>query len=294
MVFVAPSGYAPDPATVDLAASRLAALGWVVEAGDAVFERHQRFAGADDLRASSLMQAAQSGADVVMAIRGGFGMSRLLPVLDWKAIQRAIRNGTHFVGHSDFTAFHLALLARTGQVSLAGPMACYDFGSESVSPFTKRHFKQFMHIGHDSVLVRAAKQPKVSARGTLWGGNLTMLTSLLGTKWFPKVDGGILFVEDIGEHPYRLERMLLQLLHAGVLARQGAIMLGDFSGYQLAANDNGYSIDVVVDYIRQLTDIPVLTGLPFGHCRDKLTLPVGGVAELESSRGGYRLSFGMG
>jgi muramoyltetrapeptide carboxypeptidase len=88
--------------------------------------------------------------------------------------------------------------------------------------------------------------------------------------------------------------MLLQLLHAGVLARQGAIMLGDFSGYQLAANDNGYSIDVVVDYIRQLTDIPVLTGLPFGHCRDKLTLPVGGVAELESSRGGYRLSFGMG
>jgi muramoyltetrapeptide carboxypeptidase len=130
-------------------------------------------------------------------------------------------------------------------------------------------------------------------RGTLWGGNLTMLTSLLGTKWFPKVEGGILFLEDIGEHPYRLERMLLQLLQAGVLARQGAIMFGDFSGYQLAANDNGYSFDVVVQYIRQLTDTPVLTGLPFGHCRDKLTLPVGGVAEIESLRGGYRFSFGM-
>jgi muramoyltetrapeptide carboxypeptidase len=293
MVFVAPSGYAPDPLAVDLAASRLTALGWLVEAGDAVFERHQRFAGADDLRANSLMQAAQSGADVVMAIRGGYGLLRLLPVLDWRVIQKAIRNGTRFVGHSDFTAFHLALLARTGQVSLAGPMACYDFGSEAVSPFTKRHFKQFMQLAHDSIVVRAVRQPKVSVRGTLWGGNLTMLTSLLGTKWFPKVEGGILFLEDIGEHPYRLERMLLQLLQAGVLARQGAIMFGDFSGYQLAANDNGYSFDVVVQYIRQLTDTPVLTGLPFGHCRDKLTLPVGGVAEIESLRGGYRFSFGM-
>jgi muramoyltetrapeptide carboxypeptidase len=291
IVLVAPSGYAPDPSAIDLAARRLSARGWLVEADDAVFQRHHRFAGTDEQRASSLMEASVSGADVVMAIRGGYGISRLLPILDWQALGRAARDGTRFIGHSDFTAFQLALLAKTGQVSLAGPMACYDFGSVEVSQFTLRHFKKFMCEGQDAVSVRASGQPKCAVQGQLWGGTLAMVNALLATPWFPKVNSGVLFLEDIGEHPYRIERMLLQLVQSGVIAKQSAVVLGNFAGYQLAPNDNGYSLDTVVDYIRTQTDTPIFNGLPFGHCRDKLTLPVGGWAEIETSRGGYRFSF---
>jgi muramoyltetrapeptide carboxypeptidase len=105
----------------------------------------------------------------------------------------------------------------------------------------------------------------------------------------PQIEGGILFLEDINEHPYRVERMLLQLLHAGVLARQQAVLLGDFSNYRLSDYDNGYDFDTMLAYLRQRLPAPVLTGLPFGHIRDKATLAVGCRAELVSDATGFRL-----
>jgi muramoyltetrapeptide carboxypeptidase len=102
-----------------------------------------------------------------------------------------------------------------------------------------------------------------------------MVNALLGTPWFPKVDGGILFLEDVNEHPFRIERMLTQLLHAGVLDRQKAILLGQFSRYRLADNDRGFDLPAVVRWLRAQTRTPVLTGLPFGHEHPKLTLPHG-------------------
>lgn len=118
-----------------------------------------------------------------------------------------------------------------------------------------------------------------------------MVTAQLSTPWMPKMKGGILFLEDVGEHPYRIERMLLQLVQSGLLGNQAAVLMGDFSGYQQSSNDNGYSLDTVVEYLRTLTDTPIFTGLPFGHCPDKLTLPVGGNAEIEPARSGYRVSY---
>ena len=109
----------------------------------------------------------------------------------------------------------------------------------------------------------------------LWGGNLTVLCSLLGTPYFPQVKGGILFLEDIAEHPYRIERMLTQLLHAGVLARQKLIVLGQFTEYSLSVHDKGYSLAKVVAELRSRLKVPVLTGLPFGHVPTKVLLPVG-------------------
>jgi len=128
----------------------------------------------------------------------------------------------------------------------------------------------------------------------LWGGNLTMLTSLLGTEYLPSIDqvkGGILFVEDVNEHPYRIERMLQQLMDAGYLSQQKALILGDISSYRLSDVDRGYDLNAAIDAIRQrLGDsVPVLTGLPFGHCPDKLTLPVGRTASLSASSSGYIL-----
>ena len=136
----------------------------------------------------------------------------------------------------------------------------------------------------------AAGNPQVDVRGTLWGGNLAMVNHLLGTPYWPRIEGGILFLEDIGEHPYRVERMLLQLHYAGVLARQQAVVLGDFSGYRLAPHDNGYDFEAMLSYLRALLPVPVLTGLPFGHIRTHCTLPFGAQAQLVSDGAGFDLT----
>ncbi|RIX69045.1 LD-carboxypeptidase, partial [Acidovorax cavernicola] len=115
---------------------------------------------------------------------------------------------------------------------------------------------------------------------TLWGGNLAMLASLVGTPYLPDVPGGILFLEDVSEHPYRVERMLTQLLYAGVLGKQQAVVLGQFTGYKLAAHDKGYKLQSVVDWLRTQIQAPVLTNLPFGHVETKVLLPVGAKVSL--------------
>ena len=115
----------------------------------------------------------------------------------------------------------------------------------------------------------------LAARGLLWGGNLSMLCSLLGTPHWPTVKGGILFVEDVNEHPYRVERGLLQLHQAGVLARQKAVLLGAFSAWKPSPLDRGYSLKSAVAHLRAATRTPILTGLPFGHVQPKVSLPVG-------------------
>ena len=115
---------------------------------------------------------------------------------------------------------------------------------------------------------------------TLWGGNLSVLVSLLGTPYFPQIKGGVLFLEDISEHPYRIERMLSQLLHAGVLAQQKAVVLGQFTQYKLTPHDKGFKLQSVVDWLRGQIKIPVLTDLPFGHVQTKVCLPVGKIISL--------------
>ena len=114
----------------------------------------------------------------------------------------------------------------------------------------------------------------------LWGGNLAMLCSLLGTPYWPGVAGGVLFLEDVAEHPYRIERMLTQLWHAGVLQRQQALVLGQFTDYQLNAHDKGFTLQSVVAWLRERLTIPVLTGLPFGNVPTKVLLPVGAPVSL--------------
>ena len=107
-----------------------------------------------------------------------------------------------------------------------------------------------------------------------------MFASLLGTPYFPNIDGGILFLEDVGEHPYRIERMLTQLLHAGVLARQKAIVLGQFTAYKLTSHDKGFKLQSVVQWLRSQGKTPILTNLPYGHVQTKVLLPVGVASDL--------------
>ena len=132
-----------------------------------------------------------------------------------------------------------------------------------------------------TALALQGKRAGVWARDAmLWGGNLTVLCSVLGTPFFPKVKGGVLFLEDVGEHPYRIERMLSQLLHAGVLAQQKAIVLGAFTDYQLTPHDRGFNLKSVVQFLRSQLKVPVLTDLPFGHVTTRVCLPVGASIDL--------------
>ncbi len=282
----APAGSVMDPEAVDRAVARLEAMGHAVVVDPGSTARHQRFAGTDDeRRAAVLRMAAAPDIDLAMAVRGGYGWSRLLDDLDYRALASA---GKRWIGHSDFTAFQMAALAHAGMKTFAGPMAAYDFGSAEVSPFTVEHCFALLDADRHEVSC-VLDGPDFDGEGVLWGGNLALVSHLVGTPHLPKIDGGILFLEETNEHPYRIERMLWQLHFAGVLARQKAVLLGTFNGYELADNDNGYDEAAMVAAARARFGVPLFTGLPFGHCRDKLTLPVGGRCSLRVRDGAARL-----
>ena len=281
-----PSGAVRDKAAFRRGLQRLRALGHEVEVDSAALASHMRFAGDDATRLAAIGRAAASGADIALISRGGYGLTRLLPALPYKAVAKAIDGGTQFVGLSDFTAFNLAVLARTGRISWQGPALGEDFGTEGEPDdimqacFDDLLQEQGEGAGWQRPKADAAVQARVKD-GVLWGGNLSVLCSLLGSPYCPQIDKGVLFLEDVGEHPYRIERMLTQLLHAGVLGRQKAVLLGQFTNYKLVpTHDKGFKLDTVVSWLRSQLKVPVLTGLPFGHVPTKVLLPVGAQVDL--------------
>jgi muramoyltetrapeptide carboxypeptidase len=228
---------------------------------------------------------AQAAPSIAMASRGGYGLTRLLDAINWKLLSKAADRGTRWVGYSDMTTLQMALLAHRGAPSWAGPMALDDFGRSDeaggVDEVTRDCFTEAMSGELEAVGFRTeAGFDGLGVKGLLWGGNLTMLVSLLGTRHMPAIQGGVLFLEDVNEHPYRIERHLLHLLQAGVLARQKAVVLGAFSAFKPSPLDRGYNLKAVVAHLRGVLKVPVLTGLPFGHVHPKVTLPVGRAVQL--------------
>ncbi|MDB5745945.1 MAG: muramoyltetrapeptide carboxypeptidase [Massilia sp.] len=293
VAIVAPAGYAPDPLAVERGIARLEAHGCRVHNYYDHQAIHQRFGGTDEARLAQLYAAADDpDVQIVMAVRGGYGLTRLLPHIDFG---RLAASGKLFVGYSDITALQMGLMAKTGAPSYAGPFLANDFGAAEPVGFTLDDFWHCLAGPTHTIAETAVGNPCMGVSGTIWGGNLAILCSLIGTEWFPPIeggplDGGILFVEDIAEHPYRVERMLLQLLQAGVLERQKALVLGDFSGYKLGTMDNGYSFDAMVAYLRAALPVPVITGLSFGHIPRRVTIPFGASATLLSYPEGFRLT----
>jgi muramoyltetrapeptide carboxypeptidase len=291
----APSGVLLDRAAARRAVQRLRKLGFAAELDASALARHQRFAGEDDERLAALHRVAETAPSVALALRGGYGLSRLLDRIDWKLIERSIERGTRWVGYSDMTALHLAALAhgalggapaghahhdepRGGLWS--GPLAHDDFSRPDdqggVDDVTQACFVEAMHGELEAVGFRTEPGfDGLEARGVLWGGNLTLLLALLGTPHWPRIKNGILFLEDVNELTYRTERNLLQLHQAGVLDRQRVIVLGAFSDVPTSPLDRGYSMRHVVAHLRGQTRTPILTGLPFGHVPTKVCLPLG-------------------
>ena len=280
VAIIALSGCALDNDAVERGLHVLRERGFVVHNYYRHDQLFQRFGATDAERLSQLDAAIDDPAvQIVMALRGSYGVSRLLPKIDY---QRLSASGKYFVGHSDFNALQFALLAKTGAASFCGPMICDDFSRAELSPYTLDHFFACITGDTHRIQFKSLNNPLADVHGLLWGGNLAMLTHLLGTEYFPDVSDGILFVEDIAEHPYRVERMMLQLHFAGVLDKQKAIVFGDFSAYKLASFDNGYNFDEMISYLRETLAVPVLTGLPFGHIKEKVSLVIGSQAHLLS------------
>ena len=286
LTLFSPSGVVAQPGALRLAVRRLAALGFRVSVDDAALARHQRFAGDDATRLVALHRVAGAAPAVAMGTRGGYGLTRLLDGIDWALLARSVERGTRWVGHSDMTVLQLGLLAHGGARSWAGPMACYDFGRSceehgeprvpEINEVTRDCFLEAMRGELEALGFRTeAGFDGLLARGRLWGGNLCMVGSLLGTRHWPRVRGGVLFLEDVNEHPYRVERMLLQLHQAGVLEAQKAVLLGAFTEWRASPLDRGYTLKSAVAHLRSLTRTPILTGLPFGHVPTKVCLPVG-------------------
>lgn len=284
-----PSGAVRDKAAFKRGVARLQKWGHAVEVDADALGRFTRFAGDDATRLAAIHRAAASGADVALITRGGYGLTRLLPHIQYKAVAKAIQRGTQFVGFSDFTALQNAVLAQTGATTWAGPALGEDLGAPECDDIMQACFEDMLSGQGEGAgwrLPSRCVQAQTKADGVwakhavLWGGNLSVLCSLLGSAYFPRIKNGILFLEDVGEHPYRIERMLTQLLHAGVLAQQKAVVLGHFTQYQLSTHDKGFQMQSVVDWLQAQIKTPVLTGLPFGHVPTKLCLPVGQAVDL--------------
>ncbi|MBB3227493.1 muramoyltetrapeptide carboxypeptidase [Luteibacter sp. Sphag1AF] len=281
---IAPSGYPHDTGAMQRGIGRLEASGHRVSGMDVLERRYLRFAGSDEARAAdinALADPSQALPDLALAVRGGYGAHPVLPLLDYDGLRERLgASPVPLVGHSDFTAIQCALYAKSGLVTFGGPMLGPDFGAPDVDEMTMDHFWQTLSASQGRASWSPSGLAVVDVEGLLWGGNLAMLSGMVGSPYFPGIDGGILFVEDVAEPPYRVERMLYHLLYAGVLGRQKALILGDFTSYRLSPYDNGYDLDIAFERIAAAAGIPVIQGLPFGHDVRKFTLPFGVPARL--------------
>jgi muramoyltetrapeptide carboxypeptidase len=269
------------PGAVDRAARRVEARGWLPVVGEHARGRHGFLAAPDEARLDDLNRALRDPEiDAIWLLRGGYGTMRLLERIDWEAARRRPRA---VIGFSDNTAIHLAL-SRLGLVSFHGPHPAAedfpDFSADLLTDILRGEPVGTLpaHPDEAPVVVRAG-----SAEGRLIGGNLALLSATLGTPYQVDATGAILAIEDVGEPPYRLDRLLTQLRLAGVLEGVAGVALGSFAECAGDADDPGL-LDVFADRLGDL-GVPVLAGLPFGHVPHNWTLPFGVRARLDADAG---------
>ena len=298
MRIFASSGFCEDPNRIQTGLDHLTAAGFVITNHAAAYRRWQRFAGSDAERATDLQDVATGRVPtpkVLMGARGGYGAIRILPHVDWINLgARMKEHGTLLFGFSDVTAIQLALLSQGLMCSFAGPMLYSEFAKSTPNTYTMNSFIQNTTSSQITLAIssQTPQQRFNEMTGILWGGNLSVLASLVGTPYMPKIQGGLLFLEDVSEQPYRIERMLQTLHLAGILKQQQAIILGDFRmGNIRDTYDASYDLNTVAQTISRVAGIPVLTDFPFGHIANKTTFPLGASATLRPDGLGYAITF---
>ena len=289
---VSPASPIDDASRIEQGVRYLESRGYRTFIGKNCRERNGYLAGTDEQRAEDFnAMFADRSVKAILCVRGGYGSPRLLQLLDYRLIRK---NPKIFVGYSDITALHCALLKRAGLVTFHGPMLGVDFAG-TVDPFAEEQFWKILTFPvRRSTLVpsggSAVSLNGGTRTGRLIGGNLSLLVSLLGTPYVPNLRGAILFLEEIGEEPYRVDRMVTQLRNAGVVRNSAGVILGQFTDCR--PKDPSKPSQSVGDIMRDLArgvKAPFVTGLPFGHERKMLTIPVGVRARLNGTTGALDL-----
>lgn len=278
VALVAPSGILPDPAHVQRAEDNVRSLGWIPIPGQNVSASHGYLAGTDELRLADLNRAvADDAIDAIWCVRGGYGAMRLLSDIDYSSLKA---NPRPVIGFSDITALHAAIHRECGIVSFHGPTA-----RGELSDFSRNSFVRAVSDQADSCGVAKGGRVlrKGRARGRLAGGNLALVSSLMGTPYSVDFEGAILVLEDIDEAVYRVDRMLRQLVLSGALSQCVALVAGDFRPPAGETPAENRAIDEVIAEAADLAGIPCFAGAPFGHIHDQWTLPLGAVAEMDTS-----------
>ena len=291
-----------------LALDRVACAGFKVNNPTITNRQYLRFAGTDSQRASDLQNIATgaiAAPKLLLGVRGGYGAMRILPMVDWSTLGRIMQErGTILAGFSDVTAIQCALLAKGDMSSLAAPMLYSEFGKTKPDEISCRQFVEALtnvnlviDISDASLTsqqlpaILTKSEPK-SLTGTIWGGNLSVVSSLAGSEYLPRIDGGIVFLEDVGEQAYRIERMLYDLYLAGVFKGQQAIVFGALSGTGEDSYDKRYDVATVIRQLHELTGLPIYSGMRFGHIGQKHSFPLGATCQLTPNiDGGYQLAF---
>ena len=266
----------------------LESLGYRVTVGKNAAQVHGYLAGTDEQRASDLnAMLNDKSVRAIFAVRGGYGTPRLLPLVDFRA---AKRNPKIIVGYSDLTALQLALVRKSGLVSFSGPMVGVEMFN-GIDPYTEEHFWRVLTSSKKiGALPNPTNEPLLSLRdgkasGSLLGGNLALLLSLLGTPYAPDFKKSILVLEDIDEAPHRIDRMMMQLLNAGILENLSGLAFGKFTACvpSDASQPHFTAEQVLAQYAKRLR-VPVVANLQYGHIAKKLTLPFGVRAQMDAGK----------
>lgn len=291
---VTPASNAWEDEDIRFASDVVRSLGFKVKEGENLYRRSQYLAGPDAARAQDFnAMFADPEVDAVFCLRGGYGTPRILPMLDYAGIRR---NPKVLLGYSDITALLNAIYHRSGVVTFHGPIAAQNFTDYTYSEYQKvlAHGERPVLLGapppfEDAAPGRVEKENRITrfaggrARGRLIGGNLTLMASLLGTPYCPDYRGKILFLEDVGEAPYRVDRMLTQMWLAGKLQQVAGIAFGKFT--EADSDGNTFSMEHVLRERCADLGVPVVRGLMFGHVKDQTVVPVGAMAELDGDAG---------
>jgi muramoyltetrapeptide carboxypeptidase len=294
VALVAPASATFRPVELDIARESLQALGLTVKVGKSMLARHGYLAGTDRERAADINEFYKDGSvRAVLPIRGGWGSSRVLPYLDFEAIAR---DPKIILGYSDITALLLSIHARTGQITFHGPNGLGRWDAWSVD-YVKRvlfngeavTFENPKGISDKNALAQIEHRIQTitpgTARGRLLGGNLTVLTAIIGSPYLPHWDGAILFLEDVGEDIYRVDRMFTQMKLAGILPRIRGFVFGTCAECGPGEGFGSLTLEeVFADHIKPL-NVPAWSGAMIGHQMQQWTLPVGADVQVDAAKG---------
>jgi muramoyltetrapeptide carboxypeptidase len=281
---------------VSIAIESLQAMGFKVLQGKHIFDRYGNLAGKDEDRAADINEMfANKKVDAIMAMHGGWGCARILPLLDYELIKK---NPKVFIGYSDITALLLGIYSQTGLVTFHGPV-----GSSTWNSFSVEYFRNTLIEGNATKMSNPVKKGDAlvqmddriytinggKASGKLIGGNLTVLSHILGSKYVPDFTGAILFIEDVQEDTYRIDRMITQLKLAGILNQISGFVFGKCTDCSPSKNYGSLTLeDIFEDHIKPLK-IPAFSGAMIGHIKDKFTVPIGIEAIIDATEGIIKL-----